>query len=63
MAIPLLRASCITRYALYALILGLVATVCAEKVFEKDIGLLTSQEIEENLQVRISMSILPKKCV
>lgn len=55
MTTTLLRKSCITRYALYALLLGLVATVCAERAFEKDIGSLTHEEIEENLQVGISI--------
>lgn len=53
MTIPLLRPSRVTRYALCALLLGLTATVYAEKAYGKDIGLLTPEEIEENLQVRM----------
>jgi len=51
MATHNVRVSSITRYALYAVILGVVTTVYAEKAFGKDIGLLTPEEIEENLQV------------
>ena len=50
MAFPRLRSSAITRYALCALALGLVAAVCAESAIGKDVGLLTPEEIEENLQ-------------
>jgi hypothetical protein len=43
------------RYSLYALFLGLAASVCAETLLskEKDLGQLTLDEIEENLQVRL----------
>jgi hypothetical protein len=44
--------SSMARYALYALFLGLAASVCADAVLGKDVGLLTPDEIEENLQVR-----------
>ncbi|EXJ94932.1 major histocompatibility complex, class I [Capronia coronata CBS 617.96] len=42
----------IIKYILYALCLGLAVSVCAETLLgqEKDIGLLTPEEIQENLQ-------------
>lgn len=39
------------KYAVYALFLGLAASACAEAVLGKDIGLLTPEEIDENLHV------------
>lgn len=45
-----------TKYAICALFCGLAASVCAETVLGKDIGLLTPEEIEENLQVRSDTS-------
>lgn len=41
------------RYIVYALFLGLACSVCAETVVgkRKDIGLLTPEEIDQNLQV------------
>ncbi|EXJ64014.1 major histocompatibility complex, class I [Cladophialophora yegresii CBS 114405] len=50
MGVPTLATGKLHRYALCALLLGLVVTVCAEAVVAKDIGLLTPDEIEENLQ-------------
>ncbi|KAJ9608280.1 hypothetical protein H2200_007268 [Cladophialophora chaetospira] len=38
------------KYALCALLLGLAATVYAEAIVKKDVGSLTPEEIEENLQ-------------
>lgn len=40
------------RYSLYALFLGLTASACAEALLNKDVGQLSLDEIEENLQVR-----------
>ncbi|KIX05717.1 uncharacterized protein Z518_03689 [Rhinocladiella mackenziei CBS 650.93] len=45
-----LRASSLVKYALFALFIGLTASVRAETVLGKDISLLTPEEIEENLQ-------------
>ncbi|OCT53417.1 ZIP Zinc transporter [Cladophialophora carrionii] len=50
MGFPTLAAARLQRYAFCALLLGLVVTVCAEAVVAKDVGLLTPDEIEENLQ-------------
>ncbi len=52
MGFPRLKSSSMLRYAMYALFLGMAATVCAESVLGKDLSLLTPEEIEENLQVR-----------
>lgn len=49
------------RYLLYAALLGLAVSVCAESVLHKDIGLLTREEIEENLQV-CPPSTMPNAC-
>ncbi|KAL2424551.1 Zinc transporter SLC39A7 [Exophiala dermatitidis] len=48
----MLRPSGMVKYALYALFLGLAVSVCAETILskEKDISLLTPEEIEERLQ-------------
>ncbi|KAJ4512910.1 hypothetical protein HRR83_005252 [Exophiala dermatitidis] len=52
MASTMLRPSGMVKYALYALFLGLAVSVCAETILskEKDISLLTPDEIEERLQ-------------
>ncbi|KAK5196468.1 hypothetical protein LTR99_005256 [Exophiala xenobiotica] len=52
MTFPRLKPSSMLRYSLYALFLGLAASVCAETLLskEKDLGQLTLDEIEENLQ-------------
>ncbi len=47
------------RYSLYALFLGLTASVCAEALLNKAPGKLTLDEIEENLQVRLDTQGLP----
>lgn len=39
------------RYAFYALVLGLVSCVCAEKLAGPDVSSLTPDQIEEKLQV------------
>ncbi len=54
MTVPGLKSSKVLKYALCAALLGLAASVCAEKAgLGKDIGLLTPAEIEENVQVQI----------
>ncbi|ETI27935.1 hypothetical protein G647_00384 [Cladophialophora carrionii CBS 160.54] len=50
MGFPTLAAGGLQKYAFCAVLLGLVVTVCAEAVVAKDVGLLTPDEIEENLQ-------------
>ncbi|KAK4948162.1 hypothetical protein LTR10_013217 [Elasticomyces elasticus] len=50
MAIPSLRSSNMLKYSIYALFLGLAATVCAKSILIKDPSLLTLDEIEENVQ-------------
>ncbi|OQV00751.1 hypothetical protein CLAIMM_06210 [Cladophialophora immunda] len=44
------RPSRMIKYTVYALLLGLVVSVCAETVQGKDTSLLTREEIEESLQ-------------
>jgi hypothetical protein len=51
MVFSLMSPSKVARYAIGAVFLGLVAVVCAEAVVGKDLGLLTPEEIEDNLQV------------
>ena len=51
MAYSRLKPFSMARYAIYALFLGLAASVCAEAILSKDTGMLTPGEIEENLQV------------
>ncbi|KIV81085.1 hypothetical protein PV11_08535 [Exophiala sideris] len=50
MAIPNLRSSNMLKYSIYALFVGLAATVCAKSILIKDPSLLTLNEIEENVQ-------------
>ncbi|KAI1623754.1 major histocompatibility complex, class I [Exophiala viscosa] len=50
MAISSLRSPMMLRYSMYALFLGLAATVCAESFLKKDPSLLTLDEIEETVQ-------------
>ncbi|KIW16206.1 hypothetical protein PV08_06257 [Exophiala spinifera] len=50
MASSFFRPPSMLRYSLYALFLGLTASVCAEALLGKDIGQLSLDEIEENLQ-------------
>lgn len=65
MAYSRLKPSNMIKYCVYALFLGLTASVCAEALRGKDIGLLTPDEIEENLQViahRGCMRCDPVRC-
>ncbi|KAK6371249.1 uncharacterized protein PV06_03982 [Exophiala oligosperma] len=50
MASSSFRTSSMLRYSLYALFLGLTASACAEALLNKDVGQLSLDEIEENLQ-------------
>ena len=51
MALFIFLSKKMSTYTTCALFIGLFATVCAKAVIEKDVGLLTPEQIEENLQV------------